>query len=194
MAPGHSLTGIELMLDDPMRIEPVRAAVTEALPGFIVTDWRETYGPLFANLQLQTVSLFVVLSLIVMVSSFQVSSSLVILTINKRRTCGMIQALGGAPAFVRRALVLAGVLLGGCGVAAGMLLGAVASFLLSHFRIVRFPEGLAQVYRVDHIDFLVQPTHLVAIAGVCAVLILLASFWPAWRASRMDPVKALKAV
>ena len=126
-------------------------------------------------------------------ASFQVSSALVVLAIDKRRAAGTLQALGGTPALVRRVLLLSGLLLGGVGLGLGIAFGCAASWILSAFEVVRFPEGLARVYMVDSIPFHPAWFDLLAVAIVGVVLVGAASLWPAWRASREDPVSALRA-
>ncbi len=194
LRPSAGVAGIELELADPMAVASVRPAVENALPGMLVSDWREMNAPLFAALKWQTWSLFVVLSLVVAVASFQVSSALVVLAIDKRRTTGMLQAMGAQRGLVVRTLFLSGTLLGLFGVAAGIGLGAGVSFLLTAVRAVRFPEGLARIYMVDSIPFSPSPLHLAAVAAVGVLLVVAASLWPAWRAARLEPVAALKAV
>lgn len=191
--PDIGAAGVELELDDPMAIERVREPLELAFPKLLFTDWREMNRSLFAALRWQTLSLFVVLSLVVAVASFQVSSALVVLAIDKRRATGTLQALGGTPALVRRVLLLSGLLLGGVGLGLGLAFGCIASWILSTFRVVRFPEGLARVYMVDSIPFHPVWYDLLAVAVVGLVLVCLASWWPAWRASREDPVSALRA-
>ena len=192
--PGTGAAGIEVEIIDPLAVATVRTALEAAQPELLYTDWREMNRSLFAVLRWQTLSLFVVLSLVVAVASFQVASALVVLAIDKRRTAGMLQALGATPAVIRRVLVLAGLLLGGSVVATGVVVGCVASWLMTALRVVRFPEGLARVYMVDSIPFRPEPHHLLAVLAVCLVLVFLASLGPAWRTSREDPVASLRAV
>jgi len=192
--PGTGVAGLEVEIDDPLAVERFRDLLETAEPSMLFTDWREMNRSLFGALQWQTLSLFVVLSLVVAVASFQVSSALVVLALDKRRTAGMLHALGATPARIRRILVWSGVLLGGTGVAAGVALGCAVSWLMTTFRIVRFPRGLARVYMVDSIPLVPQIGHLLAVISVCALLVFLASLWPAWKTSREDPVAALKAV
>jgi len=192
--PGTGAAGIEIEIADPLAVAKIRAALEEAHPGLLYTDWREMNRSLFAVLRWQTLSLFVVLSLVVAVASFQVASALVVLAIDKRRSAGMLQALGATPAAIRRVLVLAGLLLGGSAVVAGVVVGCAASWLMTALRVVRFPEGLARVYMVDSIPFRPEPLDLLAVLAVCLVLVLLASLGPAWRTSREDPVASLRAV
>lgn len=191
--PDIGAAGIEVELDDPLAVAQTREPLEAAFPTLIFTDWREMNRSLFAALRWQTLSLFVVLSLVVAVASFQVSSALVVLAIDKRRASGTIQALGGTPALVRRVLLTSGLLLGCTGLGLGLALGCLASWILNVFDVIRFPEGLARVYMVDSIPFHPAWFDLAAVSIVGVLLIAAASWWPAWRASREDPVTALRA-
>ena len=194
MLPEMGIAGIEIEVADPMAVEEVRQRLTDLDPRLLYTDWREMNSSLFAALRWQTLSLFVVLSLVVAVASFQVSSALVVLAIDKQRSSGMLQALGATPARIRRVLVYSGLLLGGSGVVGGIFFGSIISWIMTATRAVRFPPGLARVYMVDSIPLIPSPLHLVAVAGICLVIVFLASVWPAWKTSRQDPVASLRAV
>ena len=191
--PESGVAGIEIELENPLAVDAVREDLEHIDSHLFFTDWREMSRDLFAALRWQTLSLFVVLSLVVAVASFQVSSALVVLAIDKQRSTGMLQALGATPSRIRRVLVFAGVILGGTGVAAGICIGCVASWIMTVTRAVRFPPGLARVYMVDSIPLIPAPLLVLAIAAVCMLLVFLASIWPAWKTSRQDPVVALRA-
>jgi len=192
--PEMGVAGVEIELEDPMMVDRLAPQVEYQAPALLVTNWRDMNRDLFAALRWNTLSLFVVLSLVVAVASFQISSALVVLAIDKQRATGMLLALGATPIRVWRVLVAAGLMLGGAGVLAGIVLGTAASGLATWLRIVRFPEGLAKVYMVDYIPLVVRPTDAAAVAAVCLVLVLGASIWPAVRAARLDPTVALKSV
>lgn len=194
VVPGAEVAGIEIELENPMAVDDARVELERLAPELVFTDWREMNRPMFAALRWQTLSLFVVLTLVVAVSSFQISSALVVLAIDKRRTAGMLKALGASPLRVWRVLVFAGILLGGLGVACGLAIGVVASVLLTVTRAVRFPDHLAEVYLVDHVPFVVTPGHLLSVTGVCLVLVIVASAWPALASARQSPTAALRAV
>jgi lipoprotein-releasing system permease protein len=191
--PSQGVSGIEVELKDPLEVDAVRARLAELETGLVFTDWREMNGALFAAIRWQTLSLFVVLSLVVAVASFQVSSALVVLAIDKHRSAGMLQALGATPARIRRILVFAGAILGGSGVLSGTVFGCLVSWILTATRAVRFPPGLARVYMVDSIPLIPSAGHLAAVMGVGLLLVVAASVPPAWRISRMDPVASLRA-
>ena len=193
LLPAVGVAGIEVELDNPMAVERARERLAGLGPRLLFTDWREMNSAMFAAIRWQTLSLFVVLCLVVAVASFQVSSALVVLAIDKQRTSGMLQALGATPATIRRVLIISGLLLGGSGVAVGILLGCSASWIMTVSRAIRFPPGLARVYMVDSIPLIPSPLHILAVAGVCLALVLAASVWPAWKTSRLDPVAALRS-
>jgi lipoprotein-releasing system permease protein len=194
LLPEMGVAGIEIELVDPMAVDEVRGLLEDLDPRLLFTDWREMNSSLFAALRWQTLSLFVVLSLVVAVASFQVSSALVVLAIDKQRSSGMLQALGATPARIRRVLVYSGLLLGGSGVVGGVVFGCLTSWIMTATRAVRFPPGLARVYMVDSIPLIPSPLHLSAIVGVSLLIVFLASIWPAWKTSRQDPVASLRAV
>lgn len=191
--PAVGIAGIEVELADPMAVDEARVRLDSLEPRLFFTDWREMNSSIFASLRWQTLSLFVVLSLVVAVASFQVSSALVVLAIDKQRSTGMLQALGATPARVRRVLVYSGLLLGGTGIAGGVIFGCVVSWIMTATRAVRFPTGLARVYGVDSIPLTPTPIHLAAVAATCLLIVFLASVWPAWKMSRRDPVASLRA-
>jgi lipoprotein-releasing system permease protein len=193
LLPGMGIAGIEIELADPMAVEKTRELLRDLDPRLLYTDWQEMNRSLFAAHRWLTLSLFVVLSLVVAVASFQVSSALVVLAIDKQRSSGMLQALGATPARIRRILTYAGLLLGGAGVLGGIAFGCAVSWIMTITRAVRFPPGLARVYMVDSIPLIPTLLHLVAVAGVCLLIVLLSSVWPAWKTSRRDPVTCLRA-
>jgi len=192
--PSLKTAGIEIMLDDPGAVEAVREELEQIAPKLLFSDWREMNASLFSALRWQTLSLFVVLSLVVAVASFQVSSALVVLSIDKRRSTGMLQAMGATRGRVWRILSMAGFFLGSAGLVFGLLVGAGICEILNITRAVRFPEDLARIYLIDHVPFILSFSNMAAIAGISLGLIIAASLWPALRSARMDPSRAIKAV
>lgn len=191
--PEMGIAGIEIELGDPMAVDEVRNRLSGLDRRLLFTDWQEMNSSLFAAHRWLTLSLFVVLSLVVAVASFQVSSALVVLAIDKQRSSGMLQALGATPARIRRVLVYSGLLLGGSGVLGGIVFGCIVSWTITATRAIRFPPGLARVYMVDSIPLIPAPLHLAAITGICLLIVFLSSVWPAWNTSRQDPVASLRA-
>ena len=157
-----------------------------------VLDWKILNRDLFEALAVQQTLLFVVLTLIVAVAAGTVVSSLVVLLAEKTREVGVLAALGAPPALVARTFRLSGMLLGGAGLALGVLFGILVCFFLTVFHAVRFPPEIAKVYYLSWMPFRPEPLHVLGILAIGFLLVLGASALPARRAARMNPADALR--
>ncbi len=184
---------VEIKLDTIRDTESAARAIEKAAgPGFAVTDWRRMNSGLFSALAIQQTTLFLVIGLIVAVSTFNVVSTLVMTVQEKKRDIGVLSALGAEPRFFSRVFLMLGALLGGTGVAAGIAFGWLICRAATVFRLLSFPPGVAEIYFVSFIPFLVRAVDLAAIVGFSALVILLASWVPARRASRVNIAEALR--
>ncbi|MBZ5589931.1 MAG: ABC transporter permease [Acidobacteriia bacterium] len=187
--------GLEVWLSDPDRAEELRERVEAACGGgAIATTWQERNRNLFAALRWQKLSLGLVLSLVLGVGAFEVASALVVLVTEKRREFGVLLAIGGPPRLVRRTLLLAGGVLGGTGVLAGMGLGVFVVALLTALGIPHFSPDIARIYMVDKIPLRLLPGDLAVVLGLSMIEVLAAALLPAVRASRREPVEVLRWV
>jgi lipoprotein-releasing system permease protein len=184
---------IEIKLDTIRDTESAARAIGDAAGReFSVTDWRSLNSGLFSALAIQQTTLFFVIGLIVAVSTFNIVATLVMTVQEKKRDIGVLTALGADPGFFRRVFVTLGALLGGTGVVAGIAFGALVCWVMTEFRLLRFPPGVAEIYFVSFIPFRVRPLDLVSIVAFSLAVILLASWIPARRAGRVDIAEALR--
>jgi lipoprotein-releasing system permease protein len=184
---------IEVRLDSLRDTEAAARAIGAAAGnGYSVSDWRSMNGGLFAALAIQQTTLFLVIGLIVAVSTFNIVATLVMTVQEKKRDIGVLTTLGAEPAFFSRVFLALGALLGGTGVLAGVLLGSLICWATTRFRLLSFPPGVAEIYFVSYIPFLVRWRDLAAIVGFAAAAILLASWVPARRAAAIDVADALR--
>lgn len=184
---------LEVRLARGADIEAVSKAVGKAAGrGFSVTDWRSMNGGLFSALALQQITLFLVIGLIVAVSTFNVVATLVMTVQEKKRDIGVLAALGAEPRFFPRVFLWLGGLLGGTGVIAGILFGVLVCRAATTFKLLSFPPGVAEIYFVSFIPFSVRGIDVAAIVLFAALAILVASWLPARRAARIDIAEALR--
>jgi lipoprotein-releasing system permease protein len=184
---------VEFTVAEPAEAPQVAAAVTRILePDFVVTDWRQLNRELFTALKLQQVALFLVLGLIVLVSTFNVASTLVVLVRERMRDIGLLGALGLPPAGLRLVFLAYGGFLGAFGTLLGVLAGWGICWLLTTFELVRFDPEVAAIYFISSVPFRVEPRDVLAVVGFALLVTLLACFAPAWRAARVDPSAALR--
>jgi lipoprotein-releasing system permease protein len=184
---------IEVGLASLEDTEAAAAAIGQAAGnGYSVSDWRSMNGGLFAALAIQQTTLFLVIGLIVAVSTFNVVATLVMTVREKQRDIGVLTTLGAEPQFFSKVFLALGALLGGAGVLAGVAFGALVCWVMTRWKLLSFPPGVAEIYFVSYIPFLVRAKDIAAIVGFAALAILAASWVPARRASRIDVAEALR--
>ncbi len=184
---------LEFTVDDPNEAPRIAEAASDILdPDFVVTDWQQLNKELFTALKLQQVALFVVLGLIVLVSTFNVASTLVVLVRERMRDIGLLGALGLRPGRLRLIFLMYAAFLGGVGTLLGVGLGWGTSWVLTRFELIRFDADVAAIYFIRSVPFRVEPGDVLAIVGFALGVTLLACFLPAWRAARVDPSSALR--
>ncbi|MFA5974784.1 MAG: ABC transporter permease [Elusimicrobiota bacterium] len=186
----RQISGYGLRLKDVDQAPAVQRALQSQLSQELWTrSWQDFNKPLFSAMKLERTMMFIILTLIILVSSFTIISNLLLLTIEKAREIGILQALGASPRQIAGVFFLNGLFLGGSGVGLGLVLGVGISAVLRRYPIIRLPS---EVYYIDRL-----PIHLslpmVGSVAACALTLVLASiFYPAWKASQMDPVQAIR--
>jgi lipoprotein-releasing system permease protein len=193
MGVGGGADLLELTVADPAQAPQIAAAASRVLqPGFVVTDWQQLNRELFTALRLQQAVLFVVLALIVVVSTFNVASTLVVLVRERMRDIGVLGALGLAPRRLALVFVTYGAILGSLGTLLGAAVGSAAAWTLTRFQLIRFDSDVAAIYFISFVPFRVSAADLGAVLGFAFAFTLIVCSVPAWRAARFDPSAALR--
>ncbi len=159
---------------------------------YAVSDWRDMNHQLFSMLKIQQLVLFIVIGLIVFVSTFNIVSTLIMTVHEKRKEIGILSSMGAQSGTVTRIFVWYGTMVGFLGTATGILIGIVICWLITRFHLVSFPPEIAQVYFVSSIPFITRPVDLTIIAAFSIVVSFGATILPSLRAARLNPVEALR--
>jgi lipoprotein-releasing system permease protein len=159
---------------------------------FAVSDWREMNRQLFSMLKIQQLVLFIVIGLIVFVSTFNIVSTLIMTVHEKRKEIGILASMGAEQGMVRRIFLWYGTLVGVAGTSAGLLLGVLACQVITRYELVSFPPEIAEVYFVSSIPFVTLPEDLAAIAAFAIAVSFFATIIPSLRAARLNPIDALR--
>lgn len=183
----------EIVVPDPDAATAVAERARRVLgEGYLVTDWFELNRELFTALRLQQIVLFFVLGLIVLVSTFNVASVVVVLVRERLRDLGVLAALGLEPRRARRVFLAYGALVAGTGSALGVAFGAGISWLFTEFELIRFDAEMAAIYFLSSVPFRVRWTDVAVIVAFTLAVGLLSCWLPAWRGARIDPARALR--
>lgn len=186
-----AVTGLEIRLADVYAAGNVSEALAETLGGFpyYVRNWMEMNANLFAALKLEKTAMFVILVMIVLVGTFSIVTTLVMLVIQKRRDIAVLMSMGAGAGMVQRVFMLQGTIIGFVGTVLGFALGVPVALLLKKYQFVELPRN---VYPVDYLPVLLDPWDLTMIGVSALALCFLATLYPARRAASLEPSTALR--
>jgi len=190
MHTGAKASGIEVKLQDLYQAEAIGKALEEQF-GFPlwVRTWMEAHKPLFAALKMERVAFAVILALIVLVAALNIVSMLVMVVMEKYRDIAILKSMGASDAGIMRIFITQGMIIGAVGTGLGVVLGIFTCWLQIHYQLVHLD---ASVYQFAVMPMKVE-TWLVAAVAIFSVLIaFLATLYPAWQASRMEPAESLR--
>ncbi|MHC1729900.1 MAG: lipoprotein-releasing ABC transporter permease subunit [Syntrophobacteraceae bacterium] len=187
---GDSVSGIEVKVDDIYEAGSVREALKKRLgTPFYVRDWIQMNSSFFAALKLEKVVMFVILTLIILVASFNIVSSLTMLVMEKGRDIAILKAMGATTASIRRIFVLEGFLIGLSGTVLGLAGGFSLCGLLKEYEFIDLPANVYQLSKLP-VKMEMFDLFLIALAAICISLV--ATLYPSRKAARLDPAEALR--
>ena len=190
-------TNLEIYLKNPQNIEDQKIVVQKIFPNDFVYSWADMNSSLFSALKVERNVMFIILSLIIVVAAFNIISGLTILVKNKTRDIAILKSIGVLNKSIIKIFFLVGVIIGTSATIFGILLGVTFSlyvenlrqFLSNVFNISLFPE---EIYFLSSMPSEINPTSIFFIS-LCSILItILVSIFPALKAAKLDPIKALK--
>lgn len=195
---GDSVSGVRLQLTDLFLARGlVDKLVSELPPEVWASDWTQSHANFFRAVQMEKTVMFIILSLIVAVAAFNIVSALVMAVQDKRADIAILRTLGASPASVMTIFVIQGALMGLIGLGLGVLGGV--SLALNISTIVPWIEKLfgthflaKDVYYISELPSQLLWSDVSGIVGVAFVLTLVATLYPSWRASRINPAEALR--
>ena len=195
---GDTVTGIEVKVDDADRARQVAQAIQTAIgPGFSTRDWMEMNRSLFEALKQEKVLMFIVLVLIILVAAFNIISTLVMMTMEKRGDIAILKTMGARKRSILKIFMFEGLLIGGVGTALGAIGGLIFTWNIDAIaKGVGWLLGVElfspEVYFIDTLPAEIRPAELASIVAIAVAVSFLAALYPAWKASRLDPVDALR--
>lgn len=187
---GSRISGYGLRLADIDKALSMERTLQARVPNDLwVRSWQSLNKPLFSAMKLERTMMFIILTLVILVSSFTIISNLLLLTIEKAGEIGILQALGASPRQIAGIFFFNGLLLGGSGVGLGLLLGVGLSAILKRYPIIRLPPD---IYYVDRLPVHLSLATVESVAACALTLVFVSILYPAWKARQMDPVQAIR--
>jgi lipoprotein-releasing system permease protein len=191
-------TGVQLRLADVHAARRVAGEIATALPeGLAVRDWTRTNRQWFDAVQVEKRLMFIILTLIVAVAAFNLVSMLVMTVTDKRADIAIMRTLGASPGAIMRIFIVQGAAAGVIGTLGGLALGLLVAFnvdvivpAIERALGVAFLPG--SIYLITRMPSEPLASDIVPVVAIALVLALLATLYPSWRASRVNPAEALR--
>ena len=182
--------GIELKVKDVDRAKEIADKLERKLGGspFVVQDWHELNKNLFTALTLQKVALLIILTLIIVVATFNMVSALTMMVIDKTREIAILKSMGGTSASIARVFRVVGLIIGSVGTVLGLAIGLALCNVVSNYGYHLDPK----VYLIDRLPISVNPYEVLLVAGITMLISISATLFPSAKASSLRPVEGLR--
>ena len=188
---------LEIYLKDPANIEKLKEKIQSIFNEEFVYSWSDINSSLFSALKVERNVMFIILSLIIIVAAFNIISGLTILVKNKTREIAILKSIGVLNKSITKIFFLVGVIIGSSATLFGIILGVmfslyiekIRSFLSDIFNISLFPE---EIYFLNKMPSEIDLNSIFLISFCSVIITILVSIFPAIKAAKLDPVKALK--
>ena len=192
------VTAIEVYTDNPDRVNRSRKLVADAAqrPIFMV-NWRQRNATFFNALQVERNVMFLILTIIVIVAAFNITSGLIMLVKDKGRDIGILRTMGVSQGAIMRVFMMTGASVGVVGTFVGFLLALMVCLNIKSIRgfvswLTNTELFSPELYFLSKLPADLDARETTAVVVMALALSLLATLYPAWRAARLDPVEALR--
>jgi len=195
---GDAVSGVRLRLRDLFAARSVaRDLMTKFDRNYYATDWTRSHANFFRAVEIEKRVMFLILTLIVAVAAFNIVSTLVMLVTDKQSDIAILRTLGASPGSIVKIFMIQGAMIGVIGTLAGVALGVLAGFNVDTVvpfieQVLGFKFLAKDVYYISELPSDVQLGDVATIGLVSLVLSFLATLYPSWRASRVNPAEALR--
>jgi len=190
LALGDNVTGLELKVKEVYQSDIIAKKIQKKLGyPYWTKDWKLMNRSLFSALKLEKLTMFVILTMIVLVGALNIISTLVMVVMEKTRDVAILRAMGASAKSIMGIFMFQGILVGVIGTVAGLLSGLGLCQLLSKYQFINLP---ADVYYISKLPVQVSISDVSIVAGAAVVISFLATLYPAWYASRLNPVESFR--
>ncbi len=185
-----SVTAVEIRVEKIFQTTAIgRQLISQLGPPYDFKDWKQLNKNLFSALKLEKAAMFITLTLIILVATFSITSSLVMMVMEKTKDIAILRALGSTRQSIKKIFVFQGMLIGIIGTTAGVVLGTALCFLQTKYKLIRLP---GDVYYITALPVNLRFTDVAMVAASTLIICFLATLYPAYQAARLNPVEAIR--
>ena len=195
MRMGDAVSGIGIRVKDIYNAANVAKKIVRNLdskhPGdsFWARDWMQMNHNLFSALKLEKKAMFIILSLIVLVAAFNISSTLIMMVMGKTKDIAILKAMGATDKSIKKIFVQHGMIIGSIGTMSGIILGTAGCLALKHYKFIELP---GDVYYFTTLPVQLAGFDVFLIAAASMTISFLSTLYPSKQASKQNPVEAIR--
>jgi lipoprotein-releasing system permease protein len=187
---GAGVTGIEVKLKDVYRANDIRKEIGKRLGfGYFGRTWIEMNKNLFSALKLEKIAMFIILALVILVASFNIISSLVMTVKEKKKDIAILKAMGAKKKSIMKIFMIEGIAIGVVGALIGSFSGYMICEIQRRFQIIKLAPD---VYYITTLPMMISILDVFLIASTTMIICTLSTLYPSYKASKIDPVEALR--
>ncbi len=188
--PDGAAHGLELRVSDIYQANAIAHQIEKKLGlGYVARDWMLMNKNLFSALQLEKTAMFIILALIVLVAAFNIVSTLIMVVMEKGKEIAILKSMGATSRHIMRIFIYEGLIIGLTGTTLGVGGGLGLCEILSRYQFIKLPSD---VYPLSTLPVKILPMDVTLVAAAAVLITLLATLYPSWQASRVDPAEALR--
>jgi lipoprotein-releasing system permease protein len=186
----HAASVVSVQVADIYNVKQTAERIKQKLgSAFVAIDWQEANRPLFTALALERRIGFMIIALIVLIAALNITTTLILLVMERRRDIAILNAMGATPNGIMTIFVIEGAILGMCGAVAGILLGAIAILAANRYHLISLPPD---VYSISSVPLPLNGYNIIFAALVAFALSILATIYPARAASKIHAAELLR--
>jgi lipoprotein-releasing system permease protein len=182
--------GIEVKIEDIYQAYNIAENLQKKLGlSYVAKDWMRMNQNLFSALKLEKTAMFIVLALIIIVAAFNIISTLIMVVMEKDREIAILKSMGATSQNIMKIFIYEGLIIGCSGMIIGVAGGLGLCKILSKYQFIKLPSD---VYPMTTLPVQVNPFDIIIVAVSAVLITFLATLYPSWQASRVQPAEALR--